>query len=298
MDSIYFLHVMNLHHLELFHAVATHGSLTQAAQETFTSQSSVSKQLKVFEDALGMQLVDRLPRGIRLTQAGEILLGHAQAIFAQRDRALQELQELAGLRRGRLALASSRTIGAYLLPEALASFMASHPAIEVKVEVANTSHCLELVRSGALEVALVEGPAEGEDLEIVPFREDELLFVASRNHPLSRKGTAVPLRRVLAEPLIAREPGSGTRAILDRELLRQDVPWKPRLELESTEAIKAFVESGLGVAVLSRLAVARELESGSLVRLRVPLRLERQLSLVRLRSRKASQACEALLKHL
>ena len=298
MEPIYFIHVMNLHHLELFHAVALHGSLTQAATESCTSQSSVSKQLKVFEDALGVRLFDRLPRGIRLTQGGEILLEHAQAIFAQRDRAVQELQELAGLRRGRLALASSRTIGAYLLPDLLAGFMASHPAIEVAVEVANTEHCLERVRAGTLEVALVEGPAEGDDLEIVPFRDDELVFVASRNHSLAQKNRTVPLRRILSEPLIARERGSGTRAILDRELLRQEVHWKPLLELESTEAIKAFVEAGMGIAVLSRLAVARELEHGTLVRLRVPLRLERQLSLVRLRGRKASRACEALLKHL
>lgn len=285
---------MNLHHLELFHAVALHGSLTQAAAESCTSQSSVSKQLKVFEDALGVVLFDRLPRGIRLTQAGELLLGHAQAIFAQRDLALRELHELAGLRRGSLAIASSRTIGAYLLPEILAAFMAKHPEVEVSVEVANTSHCLEMVRSGKVEVALVEGPADGEDLAIRAFRDDELVFVASCGHLLASKARTVPLRRFLSEPLIAREPGSGTRAILDRELLRQGLDWKPLLELESTEAIKAFVEAGMGVAVLSRLAVARELEHGTLVRLPVAVSLDRQLSLVRSRSRKASKACVAL----
>jgi len=289
---------MNLHHLELFHAVALHGSLTQAATESCTSQSSVSKQLKVFEDTLGVVLFDRLPRGIRLTQAGELLLEHAQAIFAQRDRALRELHELAGLRRGSLEIASSRTIGAYLLPEILTEFMAKHPLVEVSVEVANTAHCLEMVRSGKVEAALVEGPAEGEDLEIRAFREDELVFVAPRGHPLALKPRSIPLRRLLSEPLIAREPGSGTRAILDRELSRQRLEWKPLLELESTEAIKAFVEAGLGVAVLSRLAVARELEHGTLVHLPVSVRLERQLTLVRSCSRKTSRACDAMSEQL
>jgi len=299
MKSIYFGYAMNLHHLELFHAVATRGSLTQAAAETCTSQSSVSKQLKVFEDALGTQLFDRLPRGVRLTQAGELLLCHSREIFARRDRALQELHELAGLRRGRLELACSRTVGSYLLPDPLAGFLSTHPGVEVSAKVTNTLHCLELLRAGRVEVALVEGPAEGEDLDVAVFGKDELAIVASVRHPLAARTGSIPLRRLLTHPLIAREPGSGTRTVLDRELERHGLAWEPFLELESTEAIKAFVETGTGLAVLSRLAVAKELKARSLKALRVPeLRLGRHLSLVRLRGRSPGPAFLALLPHL
>lgn len=296
MKSIYLGYVMNLHHLELFHAVALQGSLTQAAIESCTSQSSVSKQLKVFEDSLGVQLFDRLPRGVRMTQAGELLLCHAREIFARRDRALLELHELAGLRRGRLELACSRTVGSYLLPDPLAGFLAAHPELEASVKVANTRHCLEMLRAGQVEAALVEGPAEGEDLDLEVFGRDELVIVASARHPLAAHSRAVPLRRILSQPLVTREPGSGTRAILDRELERHGLVWEPFLELESTEAIKAFVETGTGLAVLSRLAVAKELKAQSLTSLRVPgLRLGRELSLVRLRNRTPGRAFLAFL---
>lgn len=296
MESIYFGYAMNLHHLELFHAVAVHGSLTHAAVETCTSQSSVSKQLKVFEDSVGVQLFDRLPRGVRLTQAGELLFCHSREIFALRDRARRELHELAGLRRGRLELACSRTVGSYLLPDPLSNFLSAHPDIEVSVKVANTHDCLELLRTGQVDAVLVEGPAEGDDLDVAVFGRDELVIVASVRHPLAARAGAVPLRRILSHPLVAREPGSGTRAVLDLELERHGLVWEPFLELESTEAIKAFVEAGTGLAVLSRLAVVKELKAQSLKVLRVPdLRLGRELSLVRLRSRAPGQAFLAFL---
>lgn len=280
---IYFLHVMNLHHLELFHAVATSGSLTAAARETFTSQSSVSKQLKVFEESLGVRLFDRLPRGVRLTQEGELLAAHARKIFLRRDLALDELGDLAGLKRGRLSLASSRTVGSYLLPGLLGPFLKEHPGIEARVRVGNTREVVELVKSGEVEIGLVEGPVEDPDVVCRAFARDELVAVVAPSHELAGAVGAVPLRRLVACALIDREPGSGTREILERELERRGVRWAPVLELESTEAIKGCVAAGMGVAVLSRLAVRRELEGGELVRLAVRgVSFARTLSVVRL----------------
>jgi len=282
---------MNLHHLEIFHAIAVHGSLSRAAEALCTSQPSVTKQLKTFEESLGARLLDRLPRGIRLTQAGEILDGHAREIFARSDLASRELQELSGLRRGRLSLASSRTIGSYLLPDLLARFMEAHPAIEVSAQVANTRRCVEMVRLGLVEAALVEGPVDEEDVLAVAFGSDELVVVVAAGHPLSKRRGPVRLERILSEPLLAREPGSGTREILDRELRRLGVRWTPRVELESTEAIKGLAVAGAGLAVLSKLAVVRELEAGDLGVVRVEgLHLSRELGVVRSAGRTTSPA--------
>jgi len=285
---------MNLHHLEIFHAIAVHGSLSRAAEALCTSQPSVTKQLKIFEESLGTRLLDRLPRGIRLTQAGEILDGHAREIFARRDLASRELQELSGLRRGRLSLASSRTIGSYLLPDLLARFMQAHPEVEVSAQVANTRHCVEMVRLGEAEAALVEGPVEEEGIAVSAFGSDELVVVAAAGHPLSRHRRPVRLARILSEPLVAREPGSGTREILDRELRRHGATWTPRLELESTEAIKGLVGAGAGLAVLSKLSVAREIAAGDLGVVRVEgLHLSRELGVVRSVGRTTSPAMRA-----
>jgi LysR family transcriptional regulator, transcriptional activator of the cysJI operon len=282
---------MNLHHLELFHAIAVHGSLSHAAVESCTSQPSVSKQMKTFEESLGLRLFDRLPRGVRLTEAGELLELHAREIFARRDRAARELQDLSNLRRGRLSLASSKTIAAYLLPDLMARFMASHGGIETSAHVANTRQCVERVREGLAEFALVEGPVDAADMESRVFARDQLVVVCEESHPLASRRGPIPLERILAQPLIAREAGSGTREVMDLELARHGVRWIPRLELESTEAIKGFVVAGAGLGVLSRLAVARDLAAGSLRILRVKgVSFTRELSVVHAVGRSPSHA--------
>jgi len=285
---------MNLHHLELFHAVATRGNLSKAAADLFTSQPSVSKQLRALEESLGVRLVDRLPRGVALTEAGRVLAGHAREIFARRDRAVRDLGDLAGLARGRLSVVASRTVGSYLLPGFLARFAAAHPAIAIEVRVTNTRRSVEMVREGAAELALVEGPVEADDVAEEVFGRDELVVVAAPEHPLARAKGRIGLERILSERLMAREEGSGTREILDRELARRNLSWTPALEVESAEAIKRFVAAGLGLGVLSDLAVAHEVADGTLARLRVEgFSLRRELRLVRARSRSESAACAA-----
>jgi DNA-binding transcriptional LysR family regulator len=285
---------MNLHHLEIFHAVATRGNLSRAAEDLFTSQPSVSKQLHALEDSLGVRLVDRLPRGVALTEAGKLLDDHAREIFARRDLAIRDLKELSGLARGRLSLAASRTVGSYLLPQVLAEFSARHPAIVMEVRVSNTRRCIEMVRTGSAEIALVEGPVEDEEVVSEVFGHDELVVVASPEHPLAGRKRRIPLERILSERLMAREIGSGTRDILDRELARRNLSWTPSVEVESAEAIKRFVAAGLGLGVLSELAVAREVEDGNLLRLRIEaFSLVRDLSAVRSKSRSESAACAA-----
>lgn len=285
---------MNLHHLELFHAVASRGNLSRAADDLFTSQPSVSKQLRLLEDSLGVKLLDRLPRGVALTDAGRILAEHAREIFAHRDRAVRDLDDLAGLGRGRLSIAASRTVGSYLLPTILSKYSALHPAIVLEVRVTNTQRSIEMVRQGGAEIALVEGPVEADEVVGEVFGSDELVVVAAPGHPLAGRKHPVRLERILSERLMAREAGSGTRDILDRELARRNLTWKPSLEVESAEAIKRFVAAGLGIGVLSDLAVAHELEDGDLARIRVEgLALKRDLSVVRSKTKSVSAACAA-----
>ena len=281
---------IDLHYLKLFHAVAEAGSITAGAEQMATSQPAVSRQLARLERNLGVRLVDRLPRGVSLTQAGETLLGYARRIFAVEKEAREVIAELRGLRSGRLHLGASLTIGSYLLPQVLAEYRRRFPRIQVEVEIANTREIHARLLGGQLDLALTEGLVDTNDLEAVPFSQDELIAVAPPGHPIL-KLRQVTLRRVCGEALIFREAGSGTRAIIEHALAKHGQHTKPALVLGSSEAIKGAVQCGLGLAIISRLAVRNEIAAGTLTQIRISdLTLMRSLYRVGVKGRSLSPA--------
>src|SRR5437868_2773190 len=143
---------MNLGHLSVFYSVAMHGNVSRAADKLMVSQPAVSKQVKELERVLGVTLFDRLPRGMRLTDAGQLLVGYAARIFALEGEAQQAVAELAGLRRGRLVVGASNTIGVYLLPDLFVRFRRQFPAIQLQLEIAHTDAILRWLRRGELHL--------------------------------------------------------------------------------------------------------------------------------------------------
>ena len=254
---------MNLNHLALFHAVALEGSVSRGADRLSISQPAVSRQLSEFERSLKTRLFDRLPRGVRLTPAGDLLFSYARRLFALEAEAERSLQELHGLERGRLSLGASTTIGSYLLPGVLARFHARYPGIDVSLEIANTEEIQRHILEGTLDMGLTEGFAEEENLESAVFMQDELVAILPVGHPLS-SSAGITLERLSQEPFVLRERGSGTRAVIERALAARSLSARPALALGSTEAIKRAVEAGAGVAIVSRLSVAAEERSGVL----------------------------------
>src|SRR5262245_2681738 len=148
---------MNLNHLRVFASVARHGNVTRAARELRVSQPAVSKQLSDLEQDLNTALVDRLPRGVRLTAAGELLFGHAQRILQTEHAAEQELAELQKLRRGRLAVGASTTIGSYLVPSLFGELHREHEDVQLDLEIANTAAIQHAVLEHRLDLGLIEG---------------------------------------------------------------------------------------------------------------------------------------------
>ena len=290
---------MNLNHLAIFHAVAETGSVSRGAARLFISQPAVSKQLSEFESALGTPLFDRLPRGMRLTEAGQVLYAHSRQLFAIQARADQALRELADLEAGRLAIGASTSISAYLLPEALSRFHLRHPGIELRLESGNTEEVQQRLREGALDIGLTEGFVEANDLTADTFHEDELVVIASPFSPYA----ATPLvtaARLVEYPLILREAGSGTRAVLERALRQAGLPLpSPMMTLDNTETIKRVVAAGAGVAVVSRLAISAEVATGSLIALFLAdLVLRRPLHRLRLRGKHEGRAVDEFLRIL
>ena len=268
---------MNLHHLKIFHAIAETGNITRAAEKLETAQPAVSRQLALLEKSLNTKLVDRLPRGIRLTQSGQLLATYASRLFSIESEAHRALAELQGLHRGTLLLGASLTIGSHLLPPLIAAFHQYHPHIQVTLHIANTDEIHRRLLASQLDLGFTEGLLPSDDLAATIFATDELLPVVPPTHPLLAMNHPPP-KAFAKYPLILREPGSGTRAIVERALRKAGTTANPALSLGSAEAIKSALLANAGVAILSKLAVAPELRAGQLATLPIPaLHIRRDL---------------------
>lgn len=296
MHRITYSYAMNRNHLALFHAVAEEQSISAGALRLHISQPAVSKQIGELESALGVQLFDRLPRGVRLTDAGRVLADYARRMTLVEGDAERAIDELRGLKRGRLTLGASTTIGGYLLPDALARFHAKHPGIELTLEIANTQVIEAALMEGRLEIGFTEGVIESDALESKVFHKDELVAIAPAGHRLlSQKG--VTARELCREPLIAREQGSGTRDVVEAALARKRIAVTPAMSLGSTEAIKRAVIAGAGVAIVSRLTIGVELQARRLGIIALKdLSIHRPLHRQSLRGRSASTSVKEFLR--
>lgn len=289
---------MNLNHLAIFHAVAETGSVSGAASRLFISQPAVSKQLREFEGVIGMPLFDRLPKGMRLTATGEVLLVFAQRIFATEAAAERRLAELRDARSGRLSIGASMTIGNYLLPNLLARYQQRYPGVDVQLEIANTEVIQQKLLANTLDLGFTEGFVEEEDLEEVVFALDQLVVIAAPGHRFAGR-TDLRAEELCSEPCLLREQGSGTRAVVERTLSARDLHPISTMSLGSPEAIKQAVAAGAGISLVSRWTVTTELRAGTLIVLPVTdLTVERPLHRLSLRHKHPSRAVERFLDML
>ncbi|QSQ25267.1 LysR family transcriptional regulator [Pyxidicoccus parkwayensis] len=268
--------------LETFRVVATTGQVSAASRLLHLSQPAVTAHIHQLERECGRPLLVRTARGVRLNEAGRVLLEYARRHQQLLDEAALAVagEEAVG---GELALAASTTVASSVVPELLASFLRLHPDVKVRLEVGNTEQVLAWVGEGRVPLGLVEGHARAPRIRLEHYLDDELVPVISSQAPaeLLRVRSVAMLEAV---PLLWREPGSGTRAVMERALRKAGVRRGPRagdLQLGSTEAIKGAVSAGLGVGFLSLWSIQAERASGRLRLLPVPgLRVERAFSWV------------------
>jgi DNA-binding transcriptional LysR family regulator len=253
-----------LRQLEIFVAIARHGSVSGAAGEVSLTQSAASTALAELERQSGQRLFDRVGRSLHLNERGRNLLPKAVELL---DRASEIDDLLRGHEAvGQLDVGATLTIGNYLATLIVAEFLQRHPQARVRLVVRNTAHLLEALATHAVDLGLVEGDCRHPDLEVVPWIDDELAVFCAPDHPLA--GRQAGVKRLLKEPWILREPGSGTRETFDAAFRHHLSNLQVRLELEHTEAIKRAVESGLGLGCISRLALRDAFRRGSLVEVR------------------------------
>jgi LysR family transcriptional regulator, transcriptional activator of the cysJI operon len=253
---------MNLDYLKVFYVAANNKSFSQTAKDLHLSQSSVSIQIKQLEDHWDCQLFERTTKKMSLTLAGEILYKQVQKLFSIMNETTNELQELKGFIHGDLQVGASLTIGEHILPFVLADFNKLYPKVAIRFKVFNSRYIIDKLKNREINLGFIESMLSYPSLKQVPFAEDELIVIAPPNHLLSQK-ECLSIEELFTLPFIIRELGSGTRQVIEDTLRRNhEDPMKLNIviELEQTEAIKSAVEAGLGVSILSRYAVKKELE--------------------------------------
>jgi len=288
---------MTLEQLRVFVAVAERLHVTQAAAALHLTQSAVSAALRALENASGCRLFHRVGRGIELSEAGQVLLPEARAVLRRVADAEQALDDLAGLRRGRLALGASQTIASYWLPPLLHRFQQRYPGVTLSVTIDNTARIATAVRLGEADLGLVEGAVDEPLLVQTEVGRDRLILVVGRGHAWASSGAAPALEALAGSPWVLRERGSGTRQMFEDALRHYGLEpdrLAVALELPGNEAVCSAVEAGAGATVISRLVASARLATGSLIAL--PLAFpERRFLALRHGDRQRSRAQSAFL---
>jgi DNA-binding transcriptional LysR family regulator len=252
-----------LHQLQVFEAIAKHGSFTRAAEELFLTQPTVSQQMKQLTKAIGMPLFEQIGKRLYLTEAGESVLKVSKDISERFSELEMSLADLRGMKQGKLKI-SAITTAKYFVPRLLGPFHREYPGINISFQVNNRQQVLDRLADNLDDLYFIGLPPSGHDICVRPVLENPLVIVAPHNHPLARERN-IPLSRLAEEPFIMREPGSGTRMVVEQFLQESHTTMNVVMEIGSNEAIKQAIVGGLGVSALSRHSLALEGTHGPLI---------------------------------
>lgn len=253
----------HLRFLKYIDEIARAGSIRQAAERLHVAPSAVNRRLQDVEDELGTPIFERLPRGMRLTAAGELFIGYVRSRAADLEQVRSRIEELRGLRRGTVRLAVSQALAPAFLPQAIASFRKQHPLVDFRVDVVDHIRALSALRAFETDLALVLGLAPDPDLEIVAQLEQKLLAVMHRSHPLAESGRALRIRDCVDYPLALANPDTGGRQMLERFQARSSVKLWPIVESNSFELLRNCVYHGQ--AITFQIAIGAVTDGGKLV---------------------------------
>ncbi len=249
--------MLDVRRMRVLREVAVRGSFSAAAEALSFTQSAISQQIAALEREAGTTLVQRNARGVRLTEAGEAVVRHAEAIMARLAEAESELEAIAGLRGGRLRMAAFESAGSSLMPLAIAAFRAEHPAVELTMSLSEPEDCVPLLRSGDLDLAIVFESAVNhadDGIHRVHLLEDPMYLVLPRDHPLANK-RRVRLADLAGEAWIAGQPDCECNRLINRACAVAG--YEPRIAFETDDytAMQGFVAAGVGVSLMAELGL-------------------------------------------
>lgn len=284
--------------IKTFVAVVELKNSSSAAEELYLSHPTVSSQIQALEEELCTKLINSSSSHLELTQSGEIYYKYAKQILSLHDKAKQEIKHLTNAVTGTLKVGGSYTIGEYILPFAVAEFATQYPRVEIETSIANTAEIIQAVRANQLDVALVEGEVNHSDIQIHSIMEDELILVVPNQHPLARLPIATS-EHLQDQVWILRESGSGTRAFSDKLIKEWGINVRKTYIFGSGQAVKQAVSAGLGIALVSRWIVRKELNAKELKSIRIKgKRLTRSFYLIEPKNHETSEIMEAFTEEL
>jgi DNA-binding transcriptional LysR family regulator len=254
---------LTLRQLQVFESVARHLNHTLAAAELYLSQPAVSMQIKQAEETIGLPLFEQVGKKLFLTEAGRELLHYSRSILQQMQEMEAVFGEMKGLARGHLNIAGVSSAN-YFMPQLLAKFFQQHPGIQVSLHVANRDAVIKQLDENRADLAIMGQPPEGAEMQAESFLQNPLVVIASPAHPLAHKHHIKP-SQLAQETFVLREPGSGTRGVVDRFFASHRIRPPSSMEMDTNEAIKQSVQAGMGLGIISRHGIELELETGRLL---------------------------------
>lgn len=259
---------MNLRALRVFKTVCETKNMTAAGQKLHMTQPAVSQTIINLENNLNVKLFERIKNGLELTYSGEVLFNYSQKIIRLLSESEEVIKQISNLKKGRLRIGASMTIGTYLLPYIINEFKNKYQELKMPLVIDNTDHIVAKILENDLDIGFVEGPFSSAEIISEFFIKDELCLVASPDY-FSVNNKNIKLEDLDKEKFILREQGSGTRDIALNKLEALNIKYNIKHVLNNFEAIKKAVAANMGVSILPKLAIEREVETGELVKINI-----------------------------
>ncbi|MGO8881416.1 MAG: selenium metabolism-associated LysR family transcriptional regulator [Desulfomonilaceae bacterium] len=293
---------MDLKRMEVFCKIVELKSFTRAGEALSLAQPTVSEHIRALETTLGQKLLDRFKGDVLPTPVGRMFYQYAKSIVQTRDEAFQAVDQFRNKLAGQLNLVASSIPGTYVLPKIIGSFKIAHPESQIVLQITDTIGAAEAIADGRAEAGIVGARWRHPKLDFQEIVSDELILIVSPQHRWATQHNIIEPDELTEEPFVLREAGSGTRMVI-KQVMEEHSFSIGRLnvvaELGSTEAVKQSVKDGMGVSILSVLAVGEELRQGSLVAIEIRgIKFNRSLYLIQRKNRQSSPLCSAFLAHI
>lgn len=247
--------------LQVFFMVAKVLSFTKEAETLHMTQPAVTFQVKQLEEFFNTRLFDRTHNKISLTEAGKVVYGYSELILEQYEQMNNEVKELTGEVAGSLLIGASTTIAEYMLPSLLGAFKKQFSDVNIRLQVGNTDAIVAMIENNMIDLGVVEAPVYNKNLEVEVCRLDEMVLIVATDHPLANY-KKISISEMRKYPYISREEGSGSRAVIDFYIKEQGLSYSDlnvEMELGSPESVKMAVESSVGIAIVSKTTLKKEL---------------------------------------
>ena len=255
--------MINLNQLRAFYQAAKCQNVSVAAKHLFVSQPAVTAQVKIFEETCGLKLFKRKGRNLYLTDEGKTLYDFACKIFEYEKKIEDAVEQMKELKQGTLRLGSAKTYARYFMPFLLTGFRDAYPAIKIHLDEGSSLEMFHSLIDLKNEVVILAKTDDNPDIAFIPFSREELVLILPPNHRLANKGS-ISFEQLSEEPIILKDPGSGTRRLVDELFAQNNCTPNVLIETSDAEIIKLMVQHGEGVSFLVREAVALELQGGKL----------------------------------